>query len=48
MQALIMKVNKPSDKILMGNVKITRMGLIMAFNMPKTAAAMIKSPGREK
>jgi hypothetical protein len=48
MQALIMKVNKPRDKILMGNVKITRIGLIIVFRIPKIAAAIIKSPGREK
>jgi len=52
-KALMTRVNNPKVKILIGNVKITRIGLIIALIMPKTTAiksAVIKlsifTPGR--
>ena len=37
--ALITKVNKPKVRMLIGSVRIRRMGLRTAFIIPKTTAA---------
>jgi hypothetical protein len=42
--ALIMKVNKPSVRRFMGSVKMIRIGLMNVFNSPNNADAIIKSP----
>lgn len=43
-KALITKVKRPSVKILIGKVKIIKIGLITAFTNPKTTAANKAAP----
>ena len=40
-KALIMKINKPSVKIVIGNVKMTKIGLISKLMIPNKIAAII-------